>query len=45
MAECPNRKANEEKCKCPYNDCKRHGVCCECVQYHRDRKEKPMCLR
>ena len=45
MADCPNRKENHAKCKCPYTDCERHGVCCECVRYHREKGQKPMCLK
>jgi len=33
-------------CKCPKTDCPRHGLCRECVAYHRDEKGKdPVCLR
>lgn len=45
MAECPNVKTNKEQCRCPYDDCERHGVCCECVRYHREQGQKPMCLK
>jgi len=40
--EC-KRKTN--KCTCPNNDCPRHGVCCDCVAYHREKKNLPVCLR
>lgn len=45
MAECPNKTKNEEKCPCPYKDCKNHGVCCECVRNHRESGNLPMCFR
>ena len=45
MADCPNLQRNKEKCRCPYGSCERHGVCCECIAYHRERGEKPMCLK
>jgi len=45
MAECQNKKKNEEKCTCPYKDCERHGVCCECVRNHVDSGNLPMCMR
>ncbi len=33
-------------CTCPKNDCPRHGICCECVAFHRDEKKNlPTCLR
>ena len=37
---------NEARCLCPNTDCKNHGKCCECVNYHRDERHNlPMCLR
>ncbi|MCS7134621.1 MAG: hypothetical protein NZ889_02070 [Candidatus Pacearchaeota archaeon] len=32
---CPNKKENENKCPCIFLDCPRHGICCECLQYHK----------
>ncbi|MEM2933174.1 MAG: hypothetical protein QXK80_01950 [Candidatus Pacearchaeota archaeon] len=43
--ECPNKNENEKQCPCPYLDCERHGICCECILYHRKDKSKPMCLK
>lgn len=31
-------------CNCSYPGCERHGVCCDCVRYHRGRKELPACF-
>jgi len=45
MADCDNKKKNEQQCSCPNKDCTRHGVCCECVRYHRDSGNLPVCLR
>ena len=45
MADCPNLKANKAQCRCSYETCERHGVCCECIRYHRERGEKPSCLK
>jgi len=42
--EC-KEKENKKKCACPYSDCPRNGICCECVAYHRDSGDLPMCLR
>lgn len=42
---CPNKEKNEEKCSCPYENCERHGACCECVRYHRENGDVPVCLR
>jgi hypothetical protein len=36
---------NKANCACPYKDCERHGACCQCVAYHRDCGDLPMCLR
>ena len=43
--KCLNQKENEKKCPCTYKDCEYHGICCQCVRYHRKRKEKPFCLK
>ncbi|MEM4703342.1 MAG: hypothetical protein QXP53_02570 [Candidatus Pacearchaeota archaeon] len=32
---CPNKKDNENACPCPFPECPRHGICCECLQYHK----------
>ncbi|MCX6798714.1 MAG: hypothetical protein NTW59_01290 [Candidatus Diapherotrites archaeon] len=42
--EC-KKAANEKQCPCPETSCKRHGVCCECVRYHRNSGDRPACLR
>jgi hypothetical protein len=42
---CPNKERNEEQCSCISTDCSRHGVCCECIAYHRSRGELPSCLK
>ena len=42
---CPNKEVNEKGCSCPAKDCPRHGICCECVEYHREDGSLPMCLR
>ncbi len=31
-------------CTCTYTSCSRHGNCCQCVVYHRDRGEMPGCF-
>jgi len=43
--KCPNRKLNEDDCPCPHSECERHGICCECIRFHKGRNEKPACLR
>jgi hypothetical protein len=45
MKKCENKKENEENCSCDEVSCERHGVCCECISYHRSHGDKPMCLR
>jgi hypothetical protein len=42
--KCPNRELNEKECPCEYTNCERHGLCCECIKFHRERGEKPACL-
>lgn len=43
MTDCPYKKSSFV-CTCTYPGCSRHGKCCECVEYHRDRGEVPGCL-
>ncbi len=42
--EC-KKEENDKACTCPHDTCERHGICCECVAYHRGNDELPMCLR
>ena len=42
---CPNKEENEKDCPCSEFNCKRHGVCCECIKYHKSNGEMPACLR
>ncbi|MDD2922512.1 MAG: protein kinase, partial [Anaerolineales bacterium] len=39
--KCSNKKENEKNCPCSETDCERHGVCCECLLYHRKNKLYP----
>ncbi|MDA3800003.1 MAG: DUF6485 family protein [Kiritimatiellae bacterium] len=32
-----------DKCTCTYTSCGRWGKCCECVAYHKDKKQLPAC--
>lgn len=43
MPECVNLKKNKAACNCTYGGCPRHGVCCECLSYHRSNNEMPAC--
>ena len=43
MAECLNLAQNRASCICTYPGCPRHGVCCECLSYHRSSNELPAC--
>lgn len=40
--ECQKEK-NLELCPCTYADCSRKGICCECIQHHRERGALPAC--
>jgi len=33
---------NKRNCNCSYS-CSRKGVCCECIEYHRQNGELPAC--
>jgi hypothetical protein len=41
--DCVNQAKNSGRCNCSYPGCPRHGVCCECVAYHRGHNELPAC--
>ncbi|OGH97643.1 MAG: hypothetical protein A2039_04785 [Candidatus Melainabacteria bacterium GWA2_34_9] len=41
--ECKTAK-NSQNCTCSYDGCSRRGLCCECVAYHRSKKELPGCF-
>lgn len=43
MTNCVNTKKNIAMCNCTYPGCQRHGVCCECLAYHRKNGELPVC--
>ena len=40
--EC-KKPANLKRCNCSYPGCPRHGICCECLQYHLSARELPAC--
>jgi hypothetical protein len=42
--DCKNQTANLKRCTCTYQGCLRHGVCCECVAYHKALGELPGCF-
>ncbi|HOJ44319.1 MAG TPA: DUF6485 family protein [Syntrophorhabdaceae bacterium] len=41
--EC-NMEKNRASCTCTYEPCSRKGKCCECVAYHRSKKQIPGCF-
>ena len=41
--EC-KQKENLKDCSCTYPSCPRKGICCECIKYHKDRRELPACF-
>ncbi|HHW20859.1 DUF6485 family protein [Thermodesulfovibrio thiophilus] len=34
---------NRKICTCSYEGCERNGICCDCIAYHRNRRELPAC--
>lgn len=34
---------NSIECTCTYLECSRRGKCCECLQYHLQKKQLPGC--
>ena len=45
QTQCANIQKNKQNCTCKSDKCPRHGVCCECVAYHRAAGNKPMCMK
>jgi len=41
--DCANQKENSTSCNCSYPGCSRHGICCQCIAYHRAMNELPAC--
>lgn len=41
--QCPRVAINSKYCTCTHASCSRHGLCCECLHYHRLRSELPAC--
>lgn len=41
--EC-KKAANARLCNCSYEGCPRQGVCCDCVAYHRTKRQLPACF-
>jgi len=39
--EC-RKQENSKRCNCGF-ECERKGVCCLCVEYHRNKKQLPAC--
>ncbi|MEN6617745.1 MAG: DUF6485 family protein [Syntrophorhabdus sp.] len=37
-------EVNQASCTCTYEGCPRKGKCCECVAYHRNKKQLPACF-
>ena len=44
QGKCQNLDENKQNCPCVETDCERHGVCCECIKYHKKCKDYPACL-
>ena len=36
---------NKHECLCPNKTCERNGKCCDCIAYHREQGNLPVCLR
>jgi len=39
---CKERE-NLKSCPCTYPSCSRKGICCECIKYHKNKKQLPAC--
>ena len=51
VKNCSAQKIINMTCSCPKTECERHGICCECILAHKEKKEVafhvkfPHCLR
>ena len=36
-------ESNKQRCTCSYS-CPKAGLCCECVKYHRVKRQLPACF-
>lgn len=43
--DCVNLGENKSDCPCTATSCSNHGLCCKCVQNHREKGNYPACLR
>ncbi len=43
LDQCPRVGINAKYCNCMHTSCSRHGLCCECLHFHRLRGELPAC--
>ncbi len=41
--EC-QKESNAKDCSCLHKGCSHHGICCECLRYHKNMNELPACL-
>lgn len=41
--EC-KKKSNLTNCNCSYSSCERKGICCDCIVYHRKKRQLPACF-
>ena len=44
MSQCSHHEDNLKKCNCTYSGCPRHGLCCQCLHYHRRQGQLPACF-
>jgi hypothetical protein len=35
---------NKALCTCTYPGCSRHALCCDCLLYHRSKRQLPGCM-
>lgn len=41
--EC-KKEQNKKHCACTYEGCPRMAICCDCVKYHRAKRQLPACF-
>ena len=40
--DCKNAQGNPH-CTCTYTGCARHGICCDCIEYHKSKGQMVGC--
>lgn len=45
VKDCPRREDNLVNCPCDNVECAHRGICCECIAHHREKGNRPACMK